>query len=77
MSEHYTKHDWSAIEEFISQYWKENKSAPSYSQMMEFSGIKSRGALSHILHHLPGIRITAGGHPVPDWVDQAIEREKE
>ena len=50
---------------------------PTLRDLMGMTGITSTSFMRYITHRLPGIRITAGGHPVPDWVDQAIEREKE
>jgi len=68
---------WSQVSDAIDKFWQDNHYPPTLRDLMGMTGITSTSFMRYITHRLPGIRITAGGHPVPDWVDQAIEREKE
>lgn len=70
------KYNREEIRKIIDDWWRENKTPPSLRNLMDRTGITSTSVMHYVLHQIPGIRFSEEGHPIPKWVDQAIERRE-
>jgi SOS-response transcriptional repressor LexA len=64
----------------INQYWRENHSPPTYDEMMRMTGVRSKSHYASILDALVTegqFRYDEHKKPVPAWVDDMFDKERE
>ena len=62
-----------AVKRAVDEYWRNNYRPPVIRDIQEMCGINSTSHVSELFKALPGVRVV-DGHPIPDWIIQAIEK---
>ena len=69
-----------AISKAIDDYWKENHCPPTLDDLMHRTTITSRNHCSMVVAQIitdGGFRYDAHGKPIPQWVDDLLDKERE